>query len=185
MSLSKLDGPQVLQSVLDEAASALRITGTIVSAPGSGIVDVAIDNTSDSIAIGTSSSLFTGSVSGSKFGLDVNVLNPTTGLSLTGSISGTFQPTGLQNGLSTTALFASSTIQVLPTIPNQNGISVRVWLPTSAIVYFGPSSMSPSNGYGKFYKEEITMDIRDTPNVALYYMTEGSATAELRLMSIS
>lgn len=184
-TLSKLDSSQVLQLVVDEPAAALRISGSITAAPGSGVIDVDIDYSTDSIAIGTSSSLFTGTTSGASFGLDVNVLNPTTGIALTGSVSGVFQPVGLQNGLSTTALIATSAVQALPVIPGQNGFSVRVWLPSSAVVYFGASGLSPSIGYGKFYKEEIIVDARDNPNVYMYYCTEGSATAEIRLLSLA
>lgn len=184
-TLSKLDSSQVLQLVVDEPAAALRISGSITAAPGSGIVDVDIDYSTDSIAIGTSSSLFTGTASGASYGLDVNVLNPTTGIALTGSVSGVFQPTGLQTGLSTTALIATSAAQMIPVIPGQNGISLRVWQPSSAVVYFGASGVTPANGYPKKFLEEVIMDVRDTPGVAVYFCTEGAATADIRLMNLA
>lgn len=183
--LSKLDGPQVLQLVVDEAQSALRIVGSITAAPPTGVTDVMIDHVDDSVAIGTTATLFTGTSAGSQFGLDVNVLNPTTGIALTGSISGTFQPTGLNTGLSSTAIFATSAVQFIPVIAGQNGVSIRVWNPTNAVVYFGASTVTSDNGYPKVYREEIIADARDTPGVYIYFVTEGAATAELRVLNIA
>jgi hypothetical protein len=69
--ISKLDANQVLKHAYDDASQALRTNATVTV----GTVDVAIDQATDSIRIGDGTTLFTGTASGPKFGLDVNVLN--------------------------------------------------------------------------------------------------------------
>lgn len=85
---SKLDGMQVLQHAFEDSTGRIRVDSAATIAV-TGVVEVAIDHATDSIAIGTSGQLFTGTASASKFGLDVNVLNPVTSMAVTGSIDAT------------------------------------------------------------------------------------------------
>lgn len=68
---SQKDGQQVLKYAFDDVTGKLRVDATI-SPSGS---DLEIDHTDDSIAIGTSTDLFTATTIGPKIGLDVNVIN--------------------------------------------------------------------------------------------------------------
>ena len=69
---SKLDFEQVLPAAFDDATGSLRTNATLVA---SGETQIIVTNTDDSIAIGTPAGLFTGTVSGGAFALDVNVVN--------------------------------------------------------------------------------------------------------------
>lgn len=81
--LSKLDANQVLKSVYNQEANALQITnGAPIVAP-SGSLEVAIDQSQDSIAIGDGNDLFTSTNVSSKIGLDVNIINTTIPISAT------------------------------------------------------------------------------------------------------
>lgn len=73
---SLLDADQIIQHVYDEPTQTLRTSGVAVITPPPGGLEVAIDHTDDSIAIGTSTDLFTSTTDGSKIALDVNVINP-------------------------------------------------------------------------------------------------------------
>lgn len=71
---SLLDWSQIIQRVFDESNGLVRVNA-VLSAPVGGI-EVLIDQTTDSIAIGDGTSLYTGTTIGSKHGIDVHVLNP-------------------------------------------------------------------------------------------------------------
>lgn len=69
-SPSQKDGQQVLKYAFDDATGKLRVDATI-SPSGT---DLEIHNTDDSIAIGTSTQLFTATTVGPNIGLDANVI---------------------------------------------------------------------------------------------------------------
>lgn len=71
---SDLDASQIIQHSYDDASQTLRTTAvaTIITPPA---LEVIITNTDDSIAIGTSTDLFTSTTIGPKIGLDINVIN--------------------------------------------------------------------------------------------------------------
>src|SRR5665213_923792 len=70
--LSPKDSNQVLRAVMDDDTNRLRVDA-VISPDGH---DLVINHEDDSIAIGTSTELFTATDIGSKVGLDVNVINP-------------------------------------------------------------------------------------------------------------
>ena len=71
-----LDQNQILQRSFDEIEERLRVeTQAIISVEG-GVVEVAIDQATDSIRIGDGTNLVTTTTSGPEVGLDVNVINP-------------------------------------------------------------------------------------------------------------
>jgi len=68
---SPLSHENILRDIHDPATQTIRTSATAIIAPG---LEVDIDHASDSIAIGTSTDLFTSTSSGGKIGLDVNVI---------------------------------------------------------------------------------------------------------------
>lgn len=77
-NLKGYDGFQVLRSVFDVDKNCLRVCIVDGSSGGGGPIEVIIDHTSDSIRLGDGTSLVTTTLSGSKVGLDVNVVNSPT-----------------------------------------------------------------------------------------------------------
>ena len=74
---SPLSSENVLRDIHDPATQTIRTSATAVIAPGL-VVD--IDHTNDSVAIGTTTDLFTSTSNGPKIGLDVNIINSSTPL---------------------------------------------------------------------------------------------------------
>lgn len=69
---SPLSHENILRDIHDPATQTIRTSATAIIAPG---LAVDIDHTGDSIAIGTSTDLFTSTSASGKIGLDVNVIN--------------------------------------------------------------------------------------------------------------
>ena len=72
---SPLSGENVLRDVHDPENQHLRVGAEITAIVENVTVEVDLQNTQDSVAIGTSSQLFTGTTVGPKTGLDVNIIN--------------------------------------------------------------------------------------------------------------
>lgn len=70
--LSPKDSNQVLRAVMDDSNNRLRVDA-VISPDGH---DLEIHHEDDSIAIGTTTELFTATDVGPKVGLDVNIINP-------------------------------------------------------------------------------------------------------------
>ncbi len=73
--ISLLDADQIIQNVFDTPTQTLRTSGVAVITPPPGGLEVAINHIDDSIAIGTSTDLFTSTTIGGDVGLDVNIIN--------------------------------------------------------------------------------------------------------------
>lgn len=71
---SLLDWSQIIQRVFDEPNG--RIRTDVVYSPNPGSIEVIISHTDDSIRLGDGTNLNTITQVGSKYGIDVNVLNP-------------------------------------------------------------------------------------------------------------
>lgn len=143
----------------------------------SGPQEVLIDHLDDSIAIGTGTTLFTGTTIGPDFGLDVNVIG--------GVVSGDFSVSGLSIGIKTTVFTVTDTPSIVPAtaFADRNTMSVRVW--GANTVYFGGSTVTAANGYPKKYLEEISMDIKDDVAVNLYAVCASGQTSEVRIIEIA
>lgn len=174
--ITELDSQQVLKYAYDQATQSLRTSGS-ANITATGDIAVSIDHVSDSIAIGTTAQLFTGTTVGSDHGLDVNVIG--------GSISGTLNPVGLKDGLATTAITITDTpIKVPPVsiIATQNSISVRVW--GANTVYFGNSGVTDAIGYPKRQFEEVVLDIQQSASAELWAVCPAGVSSQLRVMAI-
>lgn len=174
--VSQLDSQQVLKYAYDDATQSLRTSGS-ANITATGDLAVEIDHVTDSIAIGTSAQLFTGTSVSSKFGIDANIIG--------GSVSGTLNPVGLKDGLGVTAVTITDIPSKVPPaalIGSQNAISVRVWGPGT--VYFGPSTVLATIGYPKRQYEEITLDIQQNANVELWAVCDTGVTSQLRIMAV-
>jgi hypothetical protein len=176
--ITQLDANQVLKYAYDDALQALRTSATaVISATGD--LAVEIDHTTDSIAIGTSAQLFTGTASGSSFGLDVNILG--------GTITGELNPVGLKNLFSSSGMIVGPTAVMLPSVSGQNSMSVRVW--GANPVYFGNSSVAASitaayPGYPKIQYEEIVIDLQKSASAPVYAVCDAGVSSELRFMFV-
>lgn len=172
---SKLDFEQVLPAAFDDASGSLRTTATLVA---SGETQVIITQEDDSIRIGDGVNLITATIVGPDVGLDVNVIG--------GTLTGEFQFSGLSTGLDTQAVFVSDVAVKVPAVPlvNRNGLSVRV-LTQNITVYFGNSGVTPVNGYPKFYREEIILDIKDNTAVDLWAVCDTGVTGQLRIIELA
>lgn len=71
-----LDSNQIFQRSFDEDTDRLRVDAEVTATLGA--VECIITQTSDSIAIGDGTDLYTGTTIGSNHGLDVNVISPIT-----------------------------------------------------------------------------------------------------------
>lgn len=159
---SKLDGMQVLQHAFEDSTGRIRVDSA-ASIAITGVVEVAIDYTTDSIAIGTSGQLFTGTASGGKFGLDVNLLNPVTGVSVTGTIdTNVLNPVtavtilnpvtsvSLNSPVSATILNPVTSVSVsnFPTTQAVSGsVSATVLNPTTAVSILNPVTSLNINNF--------------------------------------
>lgn len=176
--VTELDSQQVLRYSYDETIQGLRTSATAtISATGD--LQVSIDNTTDSIAIGTSAQLFTGTASGSKFGMDVNILG--------GTITGELNPVGLKNLFSSSGMIVGPTPVMLPSVSGQNSMSVRVW--GANPVYFGNSSVAASitatyPGYPKIQYEEVVIDLQKSASAPVYAVCDAGASSELRFLFV-
>lgn len=168
-----LDFEQVITNVYDLSTNRLR-TDANVSGGGSGSQEVIISHIDDSIRLGDGTKLVTATQSGSKVGIDVQVLNQ-----ITASFS------GLQNGLKITKLIVTDTPVAVPetALSGRNSISVRVW--GANTVFFGDSNVTADEGYPKLYGEEIFMDIKDNNAVLLYAVCNPGQTSELRIFELA
>lgn len=81
---SLLDADQIIQHVYDDPTQTLRTSGVAVITPPPGGLEVAINHIDDSIAIGTSTDLFTSTTIGGDIGLDVNIINPSIAVTIGG-----------------------------------------------------------------------------------------------------
>lgn len=147
------------------------ITNATVTATFVGPQEVIINQADDSIAIGSGTTLFTGtSVGGGHFALDVN----STG---TSTVSGTVS-TNL-NGLTTfqTSQYAvgTSAVQLTPTpLANRKSMSVKAILTGNNVVYVGNSSgVTSSTGYPLFNGDSVQLDI--TGSATVYAIATAAA----------
>lgn len=72
-SVTELDANQVLKYSYDEANQRIRVDANL-SVTGPTDLEVAIDHTEDSVAIGTTTNLFTSTTEGSQIALDVSLI---------------------------------------------------------------------------------------------------------------
>jgi len=169
---SSLDLQQILQRVFENDTDRLR-TDAIATIEG-GKFEVIISDIDDSIKIGDGSGHYV-SVSNilTKTGLDVNI------------IGGIVSTSGLSAGLKNTTMVVTDVAQKIPAIPltNRNGISVRV-LGINTI-FIGNSSVTYINGYPKYQREEVMLDIKDTAAVELWAVCEPGKSCEIRILEVS
>lgn len=170
---SLLDYQQVLQGSFDEANGRLRTDAVLQM--DSGALEVAIDQDSDSIRLGDGVNLITATQEAGKTGLDVNILNS----------DFEFSPSGLRTGLKSSKFIVTTTPQQVPAVAlaNRNGISIRNFTPNSEC-FVGGEDVTVENGYPKYYREEIVMDVTDNPDVAVWVVC-AIGTIELRIMEVA
>lgn len=172
---TKLDFPQVIKNVYEEDKNRLRVDADVTLAP-TGSLEVSIDQATDSIKLGDGTTLFTSTSTSGHTGLDVAII--------AGSVTGTFNPVGLKNGLKNSRIVVTDIPTLVPAsaFDLRNSISVRVW--GTETVYFGDSAVDINTGYPKRQFEEITLDIQADASVYLYAVCPTAVTSELRIMEI-
>src|SRR5574343_2080928 len=170
MARSKQDPGGVLKDAFDDDTKRLRVD------IGSGTLQ--IDSTTDSIALGdVDGNKVTTTAIGADVALDVNLVG--------GIVSGTFTPTGLNNGIKTSKLVITDVpTKVTPSpLINRNGLSVRVW--GNSVVYFGENNLiSSTTAYPKRPFEEIILDIQEDSTVELWAVCASGESSEIRIIEI-
>jgi hypothetical protein len=171
---SKLDHNQILPAAFDDNTGTLRTSATLVA---SGSSEIIVTHTDDSIRLGDGNNLITATQVNSKTGLDVSIIS--------GGVTGELSVTGLSKDLKTQSITVGAVPVKIPATPltDRNTMSVRVY--SNSTVFFGDSSVTVSNGYPKYYKEEIVLDIRDNSAVELYAVCDTGVTAELRILELA
>lgn len=115
---------------------------------------------------------------GDKVAADVNVIG--------GSISGTFEPTGLSHNVKTSVMMVTDTPALVTPAPlaDRNAMSIRVW--GTNTVYFGESPLLTSaTGYPKLTMEELALDIKDNVAMEIWAVCETGKTSELRVLELA
>lgn len=173
---SNLDQQLILQRSFDKDNDALRTTATAV-VDVEGEVSVEIDAADgDNVAIANAD--------GSK---KVNVATVSGVDSLSVKVENQIEstPVGLSTDIKPQRVTVTSVATKVPGIPlaGRNSMSVRVL--GTATVYFGDSTVTTANGYPKFYREEIMLDVRDNASVELYAICESGQTCELAVLELA
>ncbi len=116
---SPLSSENVLRDIHDPVTQTIRTSATAVIAPG---LVVEIDHTNDSVAIGTTTQLFTGTTVGPKVGLDINIINTSIPLPANAATESTLNSilTGV-NILATESTLSTINSKIVTTV---NGIKV-------------------------------------------------------------
>lgn len=159
-SVTDLDANQVLKYSYDEANQRLRV-GAELSFTAPTDLEVAIVNTEDSVAIGTSTDLFTSTNSGGKIALDVALLPSQSPIAVTPIVINVPAPTAnteysytfsantkkilIQSRLSSNVQFAYVSGQSgtnFITIPNGSGFSTDQLNLNGVTIYFQTNKAS-------------------------------------------
>jgi len=133
-NLKTIDGQQVLRSIYDPAGNRIRVDAQISAQIGQ--VEVILDQTADTIAIGDGTTLFTGTTVGADHGLDVNIITPNLDIRDLSYLQDTITNTQKYEDFSSTL---SQTLNSSYTYINTIGyshIGCRVVPPTGGIITF-------------------------------------------------
>lgn len=138
---------------------------------------LSIDALTDSIRLGDGVLLNTLTAVGPKNGIDVNVI--------AGSMTGTFQQTGLTQGLKQSVYTITDVAQLIPptALANRNGLSIRNW--GTNVCYVGNSSVTAADGYPKQPGEEIQADVRGDAPVGFWLVCETGKTTQVRVLEVA
>jgi hypothetical protein len=120
----------------------------------------------------------TGTVIGNKVAADVNLLG--------GTVTGTFEPTGLSTNVKTSVMIVTDVPALVTPFPlaDRNAMSIRVW--GGQTVYFGEDiTVSSTNGYPKTTLEELALDIKENPAMEIWAVCEAGKTSELRVLELA
>ena len=120
----------------------------------------------------------TGTVIGNKVAADVNLLG--------GSVTGTFEPTGLSTNVKTSVVTVTDVPALVTPTPlaDRNAMSIRIW--GAETVYFGEDpTVSSANGYPKTTLEELALDIKENPAMEIWAVCESGQTSELRVLELA
>jgi hypothetical protein len=120
----------------------------------------------------------TGTVIGNKVAADVNLLG--------GTVTGTFEPTGLSTNVKTSVMIVTDVPALVTPSPlaDRNAMSIRVW--GDQTVYFGEDiTVSSTNGYPKTTLEELALDIKENPAMEIWAVCEAGKTSELRVLELA
>jgi hypothetical protein len=115
---------------------------------------------------------------GDKVAADVNVIG--------GSISGTFEPTGLSKNVKTSVVTVTDVPALVTPSPltDRNALSIRVW--GDQTVYFGEDlTVTSTSGYPKTTLEELALDIKENPAMEIWAVCESGRTSELRVLELA
>lgn len=170
---------------LQLAADGRLKTDAVVTATFIGPQEVLINNADDSVAIGTSTELFTATDVGPKVGLDVNVIGGTITTSGTSTVSGTVNTN--QNGLASfqTSQYTIGTSAVQLTVTPLTGrtsMSIKAITTGNNIVYVGNSSgVTTSTGYPLFNGDSLQLDLTGAHVV---YAIASAAAQTLAVLEI-
>ena len=106
-------------------------------------------------------------------------------VSVTGAVSGSFTPGGLNTGLKVTVVTVNDVAQKVPAtaLALRNALTLRVWGANN--IYFGPSTVTSTNGYPKKQFEELSLDVTDDADVAVWAICSSGQTSELRIMEVA
>lgn len=154
---------------------------TLIPSSGGGSGgQVTINQATSSVAIGDSTTLYTGQTIAGAHGLDVNIIGGNTTVS--GNVDSSVSP--LSNFQTSQYPIGTSVTQLTPTpLTGRNSISLRVICTGSNSVYIGPmNTVSVSNGYPLFNGDTIQMDLDDSHTI---YAVSGNSGQTVCILEIS
>jgi len=171
---SLLDHSQILKYCFDEVTGRLR-TDAMASIVYPPTLEVAIDAENDSIKLGDGLGNFVSlSEIDGKQALNVNVLN---------SLS--YKPSGLDKALKCRQVNITDTPTPIIVTPLTDAQTISIRILGKETVWFNDSSVSTTNGYPKFYLEEISADISEDISVEIYGICETGKTSRIAILEIS
>jgi len=169
--VTRLDAELVLQHAYDETTQSLRTTATIDTSGGD--VEVAINHLEDSVRLGDGTDFFTSTIIGSDRALDVYI----SGGTLVAQIG------GLDGPLNNDTIPVTDTATKIPASALLDRETITIRILNQNTVYFGDSGVTSSNGYPKYRREEIVLDVTDALDV--YAICESGKTNELRFIELA
>lgn len=175
---SQLDPGQIIKDAYDETNQEFRVSA-VVSAIIPGPVEVAIDQTTDSIAIGDGTTTFSGTTVGPDHGLDVNIIGGSVSSTVTGTVNTNLN--GL-NAFSTTQYVIGVTPTHIVIPAGASSVSVKALCTTTSDAVIIGNSVSVNNtingtgnGYFLFYGDAVQIDV--TNSASLYAV--GTAAGQI------